>query len=435
MKNKLKKIPGLLHKSGSKGFFHLLSSNLLIQIVGFASQLVVAGILMPDDIGRIKIIQTFTALFSVIGGMGLSASTLKLCSENRTEKEKVKLLYTGVVFTIGSTVFLYLLAIIMNLLGIFSADKILVLLIPLGLFPLITNSLFAVFTAYFQAGKRIKYLSGITITNKLLTIAGIVLLSVWLGIHGYFIALNISLMIILVPCFAYLLKKRKTLSVNLSESTKYLRRHWFYARKSVFAQIVSEVSIYLDIILINIMVTDMTEIGFYSFALTLTVALRVFPGTVQQISTPYFSSFQADKTEFMKIYRYYNKQLYLVVFATLLFALSFASPVISFIFGGKYDASMPYFVLLAIGWSIRQLTQLQSGAIFGLGKIHYLAYTNIFILIFNLVTIPLSIHFFGLKGAAAVSIPSNLLCVIVSRFYLLKAVREIKPEVEENLNN
>ncbi len=427
MKNNLNKISGILQKSGSKGFFHLLSANLLIQIVGFASQLLVAGILSPDDIGRIKIIQTFSALFSVIGGMGFSASTLKLCSENRTEKEKVQLLYSGAVFTIVTTVLLYLIIITLNLTGVFSSDKIIISLIPLGFFPLITNSLFSVFTVYFQANKQIKYLAQITVSNKLITIAGIVLMSVWLGIKGYYIALNISLIIILVPCFIYFFKQKKVNSVHFTDSRIQLGKHWFYARKSVFTQIVSELSAYLDIVIINFMIADMTEIGFYSFALTLTVALRVFPGTVQQISISYFSSSQADKTEFMKTYRYYNKQLYLVVFGTLLIALSFVTPVIGFIFGGKYDASMPYFVILAVGWSIRQLTQLQSGAIFGLGKIHYQAYTNIIILIFNLIFIPLAIHFWGLKGAAAVSIPSNLLCVIVSRLYLLRAIKEIKP--------
>lgn len=426
MKTKLYKILELLKNSGSKGFFHLLSANLLIQIVGFASQLLVAGILSPDEIGRIKIIQTFTGLFSVIGGMGLSASTLKLSSENRSEREKLQILYSGVTFTIGATIIVYFLVILLNLFGLFTSDIIIKMLTPLGFFPLITSSIFSVFTAFFQANKQIKYLSGLTVSNKLITIAAIIFLTIFFGIKGYYLALNISLIVILIPCFTYLFSTKKVLTVKYPETKKLLKSHWFYARKSVFAQIVSEFSVYLDIVIINFMIKDMTEIGYYSFALTLTVALRVFPGTVQQISIPYFSSSKVDKTEFMKTYRYYNKQLYLVVFGTFLIALSFASPLIGFIFGGKYDASMPYFVLLAVGWSIRQLTQLQSGAIFGLGKIQYQAYTNMIIFIFNLICIPLAIHFWGLKGAAAVSIPSNLLCVIVSRFYLLRAINEIK---------
>ena len=163
----LNKINQIFQSTNKKGFFHLLSANLLIQIVGFASQLIVAGILSPDDIGRIKIIQTFSALFSIVGGMGFNASTLKLCSENRSEKEKIQLLYSGVIFTIGATFLVYLFVILMNFWGVLSSDKIIKLLIPLGLFPLITNSLFAVFTAYFQADKQIKHLSKQKLPNAL----------------------------------------------------------------------------------------------------------------------------------------------------------------------------------------------------------------------------------------------------------------------------
>ncbi|MEI8085006.1 MAG: hypothetical protein WCG93_02195, partial [Paludibacter sp.] len=58
-----------------KGFFHLLSANLLIQFFAFASQLLVAGILASDDIGRIKIIQTYFSVFIILAGMGFNAST------------------------------------------------------------------------------------------------------------------------------------------------------------------------------------------------------------------------------------------------------------------------------------------------------------------------------------------------------------------------
>src|SRR5450759_59028 len=98
-----------------KGFFHLLSANLLIQVVSFASQLFVAGILSPDDIGRIKIIQTYLSIFSIVAGMGFNSSTLKLCSENRTTEERNSLFESALFFTIFSTVSLYLIILILNI--------------------------------------------------------------------------------------------------------------------------------------------------------------------------------------------------------------------------------------------------------------------------------------------------------------------------------
>ncbi len=63
MKKTTVKIIDLLKFSDKRGFFHLLTANLLIQVVAFASQLFVAGILSPEDIGRIKVIQTFLSVF------------------------------------------------------------------------------------------------------------------------------------------------------------------------------------------------------------------------------------------------------------------------------------------------------------------------------------------------------------------------------------
>ena len=182
----------------SRGFFHLLSANVLIQAVAFASQLFVAGILSPDDVGRIKVIMTFLSVFSVIGGMGFNGSTLKLCSENRSQGEVRQIFSVGVLFTVISTVAFYLLALLLNSFGLFSADKMIQWLIPMGLFPVITNSVFMVLVAYFQAIKEIKIMSRITIVNKLISIAAIVLLTWLLGIKGYYIAYNISFIIMLI---------------------------------------------------------------------------------------------------------------------------------------------------------------------------------------------------------------------------------------------
>ena len=155
-------------QNSSRGFFHLLSANVLIQIVAFASQLFVAGILSPDDVGRIKVIMTFLSVFSVVGSMGFNGSTLKLCSENRTQAEVRQIFSAGVLFTLISTIAFYLLAILLNSFGLFSSDKMIKWLIPMGLFPLITNSVFMVLVAYFQAIKEIKIMSRITIVNKLI---------------------------------------------------------------------------------------------------------------------------------------------------------------------------------------------------------------------------------------------------------------------------
>jgi O-antigen/teichoic acid export membrane protein len=417
-------LKNILGNINEKGFFHLLSANLLIQVVAFASQLFVAGILSPDDIGRIKIIQTYVSIFSIVAGMGFNASTLKLCSENRTEQERNSIFQSALFFTILSTISLYIIILIVNLFGIFSSDKLIQWLIPLGLFPIITNSVFMVFVSYFQAVKKIKLLSNLTISNKLISIAAIVLLTWWVGIKGYYVAYNLSFILMLVVCFRYY-KSVSDISVLSSKNLSQFSVHWNYAKTSMTAYLLSEISAYVDILLISFLIHDMRQIGYYSFALTITVVLKIIPATVQQITIPYFSSLAKQKDEFMVAFRRYNKLLYSIIFVTLGVVLLIVPVMLHFIFSGKYDPSLQYFPFLAIGWSLRLLSQLQNGAIFGLGKIQYNVYTSLITLVFNVVILSLSIYFFGLPGAAYASILGGLVYILCSRYFFRKAKNEM----------
>lgn len=421
---KFKEISDILNNIRQKGFFHLLSANLLIQVVGFASQLLVAGILSPEDIGRIKIIQTYLAIFSIIGGMGFSASTLKLCSENITEKEQSELFRSAILFTLISTICLYFIVVFLNLFGVFSSDKLIQWIIPLGIFPVISNSLFMVFVSYFQARKKIKLMSNLTVTNKVISIIAIIVFTYFLGIKGYYIAYNLSFIFMLLICFWMF---RSTFSERIFplNMRSFLTTHWRYAKSSMTANLLSLISAYVDILLLRYFISDMQQIGFYSFALTLIVVLTIIPSTVQQITIPYFSSLANNKVEFIVAFKRYNKILYGIVGIILLGAWLFMPYFIHWIFGGKYDESIPFFMILALGWSIRQLTQLQSGAIFGLGKIHYIVYASLISLVSNLVLFSLALHYFGLIGSAYASIISGIVILFTSRSFFRKARNEM----------
>ena len=422
--SKIINLKDILKNIRQKGFFHLLSANLLIQVVSFASQLFVAGILSPDDIGRIKIIQTYVSIFSIVAGMGFNSSTLKLCSENRTGEERSSIFQSALFFTILSTISLYIIVLILNSLGIFSSDKLIQWLIPLGLFPIISNTLFMVFVSYFQASKQIKLISNLTISNKLISIIALVLLTLWIGIKGYYIAYNLSFIVMLLVCFRYY-KSVSEIRLFSFKNFSLFSIHWKYARTSMLAYLLSEISAYVDILLISFLISDMKEIGFYSFALTITVILKIIPSTVQQITIPYFSSLSGQKNEFMLAYKLYNKQLYIIIAVTLLAVLLFVPSLLHFIFAGKYDPSLQYFPFLAIGWSLRMLSQLQNGAIFGLGKIHYNVYTSLITLVFNVIIISISIYFFGLPGAAYASILGGMVFILCSRYFFRKATNEM----------
>ncbi|GAB1415237.1 hypothetical protein MASR2M117_06430 [Paludibacter sp.] len=410
-----------LNNIRNKGFFHLLSANVLIQVFAFASQLFVAGIISPDDLGRIKIIQTYLAIFSIIAGMGFNSSVLKICSENHTAKENSKYFSSAFIFTLITSSLTYTIILIINHLGYLSKDLLVKFLIPLGMLPLITNSIFALFMALFQAKKEIKLFSNLTIFNKLISIVGIIVLTYFFGINGYYVAYNLSFIILILVAFIFF---KRIFPFTLSiKNFGLFKEHWKYAKYSTLSNIIEDTSTYIDILLISFMINDMENIGYYSFALTLTVLYKLFPSSVQQITIPYVSSFKSNKDEFLKIFRRYNRLLYIVVVATLVISVMLAPIFIEIVFGGKYNQSISFFIFLSIGWSIRHLIQLQSAAIFGLGQIKYNALTSLCGLLANIIIYPIAIYSLGLMGAAYASISSGLIVWIASKFYFRKAVQ------------
>src|SRR5690606_12097080 len=67
------------------GFFHLFFSNFLIQFMVFGSQMLVAGLISPEDLGRVKILQTIIDVSAIIAGAGLVVAVLKLVPESQNK--------------------------------------------------------------------------------------------------------------------------------------------------------------------------------------------------------------------------------------------------------------------------------------------------------------------------------------------------------------
>jgi O-antigen/teichoic acid export membrane protein len=416
------RIKKLLRESHQKDFFHLFSANVLIQLFSFASQLLVAWFLLPEDIGRIKIIQTYLNIFLIVGSLGFSVSALKFCSEKNTHQRKITFFQTSLIFTVLSSVFCFIIILLLNYYNVLTKDETIKYLIPFGLFPVITSSLFAVFVSYTQAIKQIRLLSKLTVFNRLFSILGIIALTFYFGIKGYFFGYNLSFVVMLIICFIVYYKAifHKT-SYNFRKIKKYFSKHWSYAYPSTFANLFSQISANLDILLINYLVINKTDIGYYSFALTITVVLRLFPSTVQQISIPYFSSLAKEKDAFLSVFKKYNRLLFSAVILSLIVSVLCFPFLIKLVFNGKYDKSIIYLIPLIIGWSIRQLTQLQSAAIFGLGKVKYNMYANEFSIVINIIIYPITLYFFGLLGMAYASIITNGIYYLTSLYYFEKA--------------
>lgn len=386
------------HTLWKKGFVHLLSANILTLVFGFGSQLFIAWILPPEDIGRIRIMQTWLGLFTIVAGLGFNVSVLKLCSENRPAGEIVFLYRKAVKYTLAAVAAVYLVMAGMTALRVFSPDPLVNRYMAIYGISLLPLTISAVYMSYLQARQMIKLYSGIQVFTKIFSI-GVIILLTWLyRLEGFVVAIVVGYFLTNV-FLSQLIRRRINRGTDMEATAAPLRQHWTHARYSLGAAITDTLGLGLDILLLNYLVDDRTEIGFYSFAITIIGIYRILPSTVWTMAAPHFSGKMDQPGAWLPAYRKYNRLLALASLVVTVFSLLAIPLVLKVFLGGKYEASGLYFMLLVVAWGIRNLFVVKAAVLFGMGRINLNFYSSFIYLLASAALIPLCIHLWGAIGA------------------------------------
>lgn len=391
-----------------KGFFHLFTSQGLIVIAGFASQLFVAGILEPEDIGRIKIMQTYIGLASFIGGLGFNTSLLKLVSTNIAEKEKIKYFNLSLFVTLISFFIIYIVLYFLNQMDLISHDPVIKKLFPYYALFLLPLGIQSMHMAYYQAKKLIKKMAAIQLIIKIISVILIIIFSIIYKLEGYVIILPITgllavlaLDIGLKPVFG----KRIKLGISLN----LFPVMWKIAVYVLLGGIVGTLLSTLDVYFINYLIKDRVQVGYYMFAITIVSVFQLLPASIQQVALPFFSEKSDDGKKWLVAYNKYNRLNHILILLFAVVGMIIIPPLVKLGFKGKYDDSLVFFLMLSIGWMIRSMNIIKATALMGVGKFNL----NFMSSLFNLViSIPLTYFLilnFGLKGGAVAIIVSGLI--------------------------
>lgn len=414
-------IRSLIKTLWQKGFVHLLSANVITLIFGFASQLFIAWILPPEDIGRIRIMQTWLGIFTIVAGLGFNVSVLKLCSENRAPGELVYLYKKAIHYTFLAVIGTYLVMAGISALGVLSPDPVVnkyMFIFGISLLPLTIS---AVYMSYIQAKQKIKLYSKIQVLTKLFAILVIILLTWLYKLEGFVIAIVIGYFLTNV-FLERLIRKKINAGITQTRTAAPLKLHWKYARYSLGAAITDTLGLGIDIILLNYLVSDRTEIGYYSFAITIIGIYRILPSTIWTMAAPHFSGKMDQAGDWIATYRKYNRLILIASLVITIFSALIIPFVLKYFLHGKYEQSGIYFILLVVAWGIRNLFVIKASVLFGMGKINYNFYSSLIYLILSIILVPTLIMITGVPGAAIGVVFCNLLAVLSVNHFFKKAV-------------
>ncbi len=383
---------------GKIGFFHLFAVNGLVYVIGFVSQLFVAWILDPADIGRIKIMQAYIGFASLLGGFGFNVSLLKLASEKRSEDEKADLLHLSIFLAVISFILIYFVLLILSKTSLISNDSIITKIFPYYALFLLPLTVQTMQLAYYQAIKELKKMAMIQFYVKLISVALILASTYFFKLEGYVAIISVT-GLISVFSLKKGLRGLPIKFVNLQFKFQYVKMMWNLAKYALLANLVGTFLYTADIYLINYLIEDRTEVGFYMFALTIISTYQIIITSIQQVAFPFFSLKSGNPLNWLRSYEKYNKLNHYLLLIVCLAGIIIVPPFIKLVFSGKYNASLGYFVFLSIAWMIHFLNVMKSTALMGCGRFDINFYISLIGLIICFPIMYFLIKIFGLKGA------------------------------------
>jgi O-antigen/teichoic acid export membrane protein len=416
----LKTITPFLKDVQKKGFFHLFSANSLGAIIVFVTQLILAYLLLPADIGRIKTLQTLSVVFIIVSVLGFNISTLKICSDIKYKLNKFEYLSNALSLVTFTSIAVYLLLFVLSHYKLLSNDTTVNNLAPIYFLGLVPLSLNQILISFFQSSKEFSKLAKIQVITKFFGMFVIIILSYIIGLAGYAIGYSISFFLstifLLIPFLKY---------IKLNFNSKLIVHHWKFAKFTVLANIVNQVNLNLDILIINYMLLDLDLYGQYALALNFVLILRLIPMSIQQISIPYFSEKSDNLKEWRRVFNKYNKILILISTIGVFLAGIFVPLFIRIMFAGKYDMAIPFFLILIVGWYFRSLYYLKSGALIGLGKIRDNFLSGLISLPITAIILFFMIKNFSIYGAAIGNSVSGIITFIIVSIIFRKATKNL----------
>ncbi|MCK5136217.1 MAG: oligosaccharide flippase family protein [Bacteroidales bacterium] len=393
---------------GEKGFFHLFTAKGLIYIVGFGSQLFVAGILEPEDIGRIKIMQVYIGLSALIGGFGFNVSLVKMASDKRSMEEISDMLHLSMLVASLSFILLYLLLYVLANTGLVSNDPVITSLFPYYALFLLPTNIQSMQVAYYQAMKDLKKMAKIQLVVKLVSVGLIIGATYLYQLEGYVAIISITGFLSVFSLKRGLLGFVKKL-LKMKFNFTFLADMWRFARFALLANLAYMLLNTMDIYFINYLVEDRGDVGYYMFAITLLSGYGIFQASIQQVAFPYFSSKSESYISWWKTYKKYNQMNHLVWIVICILGIVLVPPFIRFAFSGKYDLSIGYFIYLSVGGTLMYLNMMKGIALMGYGKFNLNFYSSMAGLLISLPIVYFLIKLYGLDGAVIGKIISGAL--------------------------
>lgn len=395
-----------------KGFFSLLSVNLLTQCLGFGTALLVARFLSPTDLGNVRILQSYTVLLVVLGGLGYNTAVLKFCAERIGDEQKHGLLGFAIRRSLASAGVVFGLVVALACGGWITASE------KLGMWLAIYATIipFAVITqllmSFLQSQKQIARMARIQAIIKLQFFM-LIVVSTWLwGFHGLVLATIAAYIAGLVPLLRVVEWRTVTLKATVAPRN-FNRMAWV----SMVGNGVSSLKAAGLFFILDHCFGNREAIGYFALATIFALGAAQVTSTVQTISTPYFSERSADGNWFSQSLVRNQLRMAALSLCVAIAVYLVAWPLVLVVYGDAYRVSLTFLGILLLKYVVWSSYALIGAGLVGLGRVG----TNLLVAALS-TTVGLGMTYFllnrfGLIGAAWAQVIAELVALILMLYF------------------
>jgi O-antigen/teichoic acid export membrane protein len=332
-----------------------------------------------------------------MNGFGAASGVLQFVSRANDDITRLSYLkysiILGIVFNCGLSVGIFLYANLIPL-PIVGTKKILCLM---AFFP-IGRLYIDVFQAYLRATLQNQLLAKFAISTNLLLLVSNIVGIYYAGLMGFIVSTYISYaLVILLSTFIYKLPnvfRVRQIKLNLKEFISY---SMYVTLGNAFAQLL----FILDILILGYVLKNPVTIGIYKVATVIPFAINFIPGVVSTFFYPYFAK-NADNFLYVKQLKHkLQRGMFIFSFATSIFLIILAKPIITIIFGDAYLDSVLAFQILAFGfWILATFRNINGNILAALGHAKFAMWQNVFVVTINIFLTYFMVRYWGIIGSA-----------------------------------
>ncbi len=327
--------------------------------INFLSNLVLARILMPEDFGAIAMLAIFLAVSSIFIQGGLGTALIQKKNPDRLDYSTV--FYWNLAFSLLFYLILYVAA---PFIADFYELPLVKPLLRVQSLVLIIQSFSIVQVTQLMKQMNFKALA---IRNMASAFAG-TLIAIPMALRGFGAWSLVASAITAAIVNVLLLWKMSSWRPTWEFSLESLKNLFSFGGLMLLSSLVETLYTNLQGLIIGKRFSA-NDLGYFSQAKKLEeVPVTGLASIVNDVTFPAFSTLQDDRTRLLEGMRKSTKALTFLNFPMMILLIIIAQPLITLLYGSKWETATPYFQILCVSGLIYAVNALNTNVIKSLGK-------------------------------------------------------------------